>query len=88
MRILILTQKIDANDPILGFFCGWAKEFAKRFEMITVICLQKGECNLPANVKVLSLGKEKPSAFSRKLLALRKIKYIFDFYKYIARERN
>ena len=24
MKLLILTQKIDADDPILGFFVRWA----------------------------------------------------------------
>lgn len=55
---MIVTQKVDVNDPILGFFHRWVEEFAKHFERITVICLQKGEYNLPANVKVFSLGKE------------------------------
>lgn len=94
-RILIITQKVDIDDPFLGFFHRWVEEFAKHFEKITVICLQKGEYNLPENVRILSLGKEKltanrrqSSAFSYQLTALRKIKYILNFYKYIARERN
>ncbi|KKR54184.1 MAG: Glycosyltransferase [Parcubacteria group bacterium GW2011_GWA1_40_21] len=81
MKILIFTQKIDVNDPVLGFFCRWIEEFAKNFEKITVVCLQKGEYNLPPNVKVLSLGKDKLTAF-------KKIKYILNFYKHIWRERK
>ena len=88
MRILILTQKIGVNDPVLGFFHSWVEEFAKNFEKITLICLEKGECNLPANVKVLSLGKEKLSDNSFKLSALRKIRYAIYFWKYIWRERK
>lgn len=88
MRLLILTQKIDINDPILGFFHSWIEEFSKNFEKITAICLQKGECNFPPNVKVLSLGKEKLKADSFKLLAFRKIKYTINFYKYIWKERK
>ena len=79
MKLLIITQKVDINDGVLGFFHGWIKEFAKHCEKITVICLQKGQCDLPDNVEVLSLGKEK--GFS-------KIKYIFNFYKYVWRERK
>lgn len=79
MKLLIITQKVDVNDDILGFFHGWLVEFAKRFESIIVICLQKGEYHLPANVKVLSLGKEKKKS---------RLKYIFNFYKYIWRERK
>lgn len=79
MKLLILTQKIDINDDILGFFHYWASEFAKHCEKIIVICLQKGEYNLPENVKVLSLGKEKSQS---------KLKYLFNFYKYIWQERK
>jgi glycosyltransferase involved in cell wall biosynthesis len=79
MKLLIITQKVNRNDPILGFFHGWIIEFAKHFESITAICLEKGEYNLPTNVKVLSLGKE--SGISRS-------KYLFNFYKYIWQERH
>lgn len=58
MRLLIVTQKVDKNDPILGFFHRWIEEFSKHCEKLTVICLQAGEFKLPANVTVLSLGKE------------------------------
>ncbi len=58
MKLLICTQKVDKNDPILGFFHRWIIEFAKYFESVIVICLQKGEYDLPQNVEVLSLGKE------------------------------
>lgn len=79
MKILILTQKVNKNDPILGFFHWWLEEFSKRFEKITVICLEKGEYSLPENVKVFSLGKESGKS---------KIKYVFNFYKYIWQERK
>jgi len=59
MKLLILTQKVDKNDPILGFFVRWVLEFAKHCEKLTVICLEKGEYDLPDNVRVFSLGKEK-----------------------------
>ncbi len=61
MKLLILTQKVDENDDVLGFFVGWLEEFAKHCEKVTVVCLEKGDYDLPENVKVLSLGKEKPS---------------------------
>jgi glycosyltransferase involved in cell wall biosynthesis len=87
MKLLILTQKIDINDDVLGFMHGWVAEFAKHCESLTVICLQKGEYNLPDNVKVLSLGKERAS---KKFIKSKvyKVIYFFRFYKYIWRERK
>ena len=58
MKLLIITQKVDINDDLLGFFHGWIAEFVRQCEQVTVICLQKGEYDLPRNVRVLSLGKE------------------------------
>jgi len=77
MRLLIITQKVDKNDPILGFFHGWIEEFAKNLEQVTVVCLEQGEFDLPKNVKVLSLGKEEGK---------NRLKYLFRFYKYIWQE--
>lgn len=59
MKLLIITQKVNKDDPILGFFHRWLIEFAKHVELLTVICLEKGEHTLPENVQVLSLGKER-----------------------------
>lgn len=79
MKLLILTQIVDFEDPTLGFFHRWIEEFAKHSEKIVVICLKEGTHNLPENVRVCSLGKEK--GFSR-------FRYIYLFYKYIFVERN
>ena len=58
MRLLVITQKVDREDPILGFFHRWVEELAKRYTEVSVICLEKGKYNLPPNVRVFSLGKE------------------------------
>ena len=79
MKILILTQKIDKKDDVLGFMHGWISEFAENCEKVTAISLRAGEYDLSSDVKVLSLGKE--SGESR-------LKYIWNFYKYILQERN
>jgi glycosyltransferase involved in cell wall biosynthesis len=77
MRLLIITQKVDSADPVLGFFHNWIIKLSEKFDAVTVICLEKGEYSLPSNVKVLSLGKERGAG---------KLKYIFNFYKYILGE--
>ncbi len=74
MKLLIITQALDDQNPTLGFFVGWVREFAKKFERVTVICLEKGAYDLPPNVKVLSLGKEE---------GVSKLEYVLRFYKYI-----
>jgi glycosyltransferase involved in cell wall biosynthesis len=74
MKLLIITQKVDKGDPVLGFFHNWVAELSKRFEFVSVICLEKGQFNLPHNVKVYSLGKESKKS---------RIKYISNFYNYI-----
>ena len=79
MRLLVVTQKVDKNDPVLGFFHGWLRAFSRHFEHITVIALGVGEYDLPGNVKVLSLGKETRSNLGTKL---------WRFYKYIWQERK
>lgn len=74
MKLLIVTQVIDTEHPILGFFHRWVEEFAKHCEHVNVIALQVGTHSLPANVTVHSLGKEQGSS---------KFSYLFRFYKLI-----
>lgn len=56
MRLLICTQAVDRNDPVLGFFHRWIEEFALRCESVTVVCLRKGDYALPKTVEVIALG--------------------------------
>lgn len=86
MRLLIITQKVDRDDPVLGFFHRWIEEFAKHFGTVTVICLGKGEFDLPENVKIFSLGK--PSFAEASKGKGRRLEYVWNFYKYILRERE
>ena len=58
MRLLIVTQAVDQDDPALGFFHRWIEELAAHFERVEVICLKEGLYALPSNVRVHSLGKE------------------------------
>lgn len=58
MRLLIITQKADQKDSVLGFFHRWIEEFARVCDSVIVVAQSAGEHRLPANVRVLSLGKE------------------------------
>lgn len=86
MKLLLITQKVDKNDPVLGFFHKWIEELSKRFASINVVCLQEGEYDLPENVEVFSLGKVASSATRRR--GGGKLKYVFNFYKYIWKLRT
>ncbi len=58
MKLLVITQVIDTEHPVLGFFHAWVSELSKQCEQVHVICLQEGVHHLPDNVTVHSLGKE------------------------------
>lgn len=74
MRLLICTQAVDRNDQALGFFHSWLQAFSKTFAQIHVVCLKEGAHNLPSNILVHSLGKERYKS---------RLKYIWHFYRYI-----
>lgn len=79
MKLLVITQKVDKNDSVLGFFHLWLQKLAERVDHLYVICLEKGEYALPNNVTVLSLGKENKVS---------KITYLRRFFRYIFQYRK
>ncbi len=79
MRLLVVTQVIDTEDPVLGFFHEWVRVFAPQYESIQVICLKKGKYDLPKNVTVYSLGKEE---------GVSKYTYVVRFVSYIWKHRT
>ena len=79
MKLLIITQVVDIEHPILGFFHRWIIEFAKHVEELHVIALQVGKYDLPENVHVHSLGKED---------GVGKFEYVKRFYSYIWKYKN
>lgn len=81
MRLLVFTQALDKNDPILSAYHRLVGEIARNFDSVTAICLKKGEYDLPSNVKVLSLGKEEGG---NRLVS--RLRYVSRFYRYIFSE--
>lgn len=79
MKLLIVTQVVDEEHAILGFFHRWLIEFAKRCEHVHVICLQSGKYSLPANVTVHSLGKEQQKG---------RLHYLVRFYSLVWQLRH
>lgn len=73
-KLLVITQKVDENDQLLGFSVGWFRRFAEKFDSIYILCLEKGEFDLPVNVKVISFGKDR---------GVSKLGQLFNFYKNI-----
>lgn len=86
MKLLVLTQKVDKNDDLLGFFSDWLRALAASCETVEVICLEKREYDLPENVRVSSLGKEEMK--ERIFDIFKKIKYILNFYRFVWKLRR
>ena len=79
MKLLIVTQAVDKNDPVLGFFHRWIEEFATHYEEVTVIALRVGTHTLPANVRIFSLGKDEGKG---------RFTYLVRFFRLIYTARN
>ncbi len=79
MKLLIVTQAVDLDDSILGFFHRWIEELASRCESVLVICLREGRHQVPQNVRVLSLGKD---------VGASRMSYVWRFYHYLFAYRH
>lgn len=79
MKFLIVTQKVDRNDSVLGFMHTWVEAFSKQVDQLTVICLEKGDYHFSENVRVFSLGKEQGKT---------RLVYAARLWKYVVQERN
>lgn len=82
-NLLIITQKVDEKDDLLGFFVDWIREFSKKFDEIFVITLAKGSYDLPSNVEVFSLGKEDFIRNSHHSHVIRRLVLLYRFYRYL-----
>jgi glycosyltransferase involved in cell wall biosynthesis len=71
-NLLILTQKVDSHDQLLGFFIPWLRRFARHFGTVTVLCLEEGEHDLPDSVRVFGLGKDRRQS---------KLRQLWNFYR-------
>lgn len=74
MKLLLITQALDSEDPVLSVYVRWVEEISSRFESVHVICLKEGKHDLPPNIIVHSLGKEE---------GVGRLTYLYRFYSYI-----
>ena len=72
---MIITQKVDRTDPILGFFHRWLLEFALHCEQTNVIGQMKGDYDLPDNVRIHSMGKESGAGKLSQILRFWKLQW-------------
>jgi glycosyltransferase involved in cell wall biosynthesis len=73
MQLLLFNLAIDADDPILGFTTGWIRVLAQQVEFVHVITMRAGRLEVPANVRVHSVGKEKGHGEPRRVIEFYKI---------------
>jgi len=60
MKLLMITRKLDKDDPQAGFAFNWVNKLSQKVEILKVICLEKGNLDgLSDNIEVFSLGKER-----------------------------
>lgn len=56
MRLLFVTQKVDADHPVLAQTVDVVRELAARCEAVDVLCDAVGRHDLPANVRLRTFG--------------------------------
>lgn len=69
MRVLMLTQELNYESPVVLVAHDWAAALAKRVSRLVIGAAKVGRVDLPPNVGVISFGKE--SGASRLQIGLR-----------------
>jgi glycosyltransferase involved in cell wall biosynthesis len=73
MRLLLFNLATDEDDPILGFTIRWIGALAARVDFIHVVTMRMGKVDLPDNVRVYSVGKERGYSKPRRVVEFYKI---------------
>jgi glycosyltransferase involved in cell wall biosynthesis len=76
MRVLLFNLVTDSDHHRLGFTTRWIEALAERVERIYVITMRTGRVEMPDNVRVYSVGKEKGYSEPRRLV---------EFYRHLGR---
>ncbi len=73
MRLLWFNLATDLDDPILGFTIRWIWALAQRVDFVHVVTMRKSWVDVPENVRVYSVGKEKGYSEPRRALEFYRI---------------
>jgi glycosyltransferase involved in cell wall biosynthesis len=68
MRVLMLTQAYDPDDPLLGFVDSWVRALACRVSRLDIVCLRSTSTNPPPQVAVWPVGSRGDGSQWRRLL--------------------
>ncbi len=74
LRGAMITQALDAADPVLGFTVGWANVLAARLDRLDVMCLARGEGRLESNVHVETLPAGRFARYRRLRAVLHRLR--------------
>jgi glycosyltransferase involved in cell wall biosynthesis len=67
-RLLLFNLATDDQDPLLAFTVGWIRALADRVPYVDVVTMRSGTADLPGNVRVYSVGKERGWTEARRLV--------------------
>lgn len=67
MRLVVITQAVDEDDPALGATVDKLRALAARVDELVVLALRVRETELPANVRVRSFGARGPALKAARL---------------------
>jgi len=73
LRVLMITQKVDLDDDVLGFTHTWVNKLAEKVGWLYVLALAVGRHKLHDNVTLYSMGKERGAGRLRRLMNFTRI---------------
>jgi glycosyltransferase involved in cell wall biosynthesis len=68
VKVLMITQKVDLDDDVLGFTHTWVNKLAERVTWLHVLALSVGRHRLRENVALYSMGKERGAGRLRRFV--------------------
>ncbi|MGA9348265.1 MAG: hypothetical protein WBW48_05605 [Anaerolineae bacterium] len=73
LRVLMITQKVDLDDDILGLTHAWVNKLAERVGRLYVLALAVGRHSLRDNVELFSMGKERGNSRLERLVNFNRV---------------